>query len=148
MARSRRRLRPTTEAWSSADAPRGGGPKGLRPDPGVGRALTLRPASLPDVAIRRALRAGFGSAARLLRLDPDENVAPERVELSRAGALGAPQFGFDALDRVLRPDCATSSSTPHPRTRMRMRCSCGEGEGVKSLWRSILDIGGEYVWKG
>jgi hypothetical protein len=21
-----------------------------------------------------------------------------------------------------------------------MRCSCGEGEGVKSLWRSILDI--------
>jgi hypothetical protein len=40
----------------------------------------------------------------LLRLDPDENVAPERVELSRAGALGAPQFGFDALDGVFRPE--------------------------------------------
>jgi len=39
-----------------------------------------------------------------LRLDPDENAAPERVELSRAGALGAPQFGFDALDGVFRPE--------------------------------------------
>jgi hypothetical protein len=57
------------------------------------------------VATRHALRAGFAFPRLvLLRLDPDENVAPERVELSRAGALGAPQFGFDALDGVFRPE--------------------------------------------
>jgi hypothetical protein len=39
-----------------------------------------------------------------LRLDPDENGAPERVEFARAGALGASQFGFHAPDRVLRPE--------------------------------------------
>ena len=39
-----------------------------------------------------------------LRLDPDENGAPERVELSGADALGASQFGFHALDRVLHPE--------------------------------------------
>jgi hypothetical protein len=55
--------------------------------------------------MRHALRGGFAFPLPvLLRLDPDENVAPERVELSRAGALGAPQFGFDALDGVFRPE--------------------------------------------
>src|SRR3984957_18864359 len=55
--------------------------------------------------MRHALRWGFAFPLPvLLRLDPHENVAPERVELSRAGALGAPQFGFDALDGVFRPE--------------------------------------------
>jgi hypothetical protein len=89
--------------------------------------------------MRRALRVGFAFPLLvLLRLDPDANVAPERVELSRAGALGAPQFGFDALDGVFRPESRNEFLDATPETRMRMRCSCGEG--VKSLWRSILDI--------
>ena len=50
------------------------------------------------------VRASLFRGSCCLRLDPDENVAPERVELSRAGALGAPQFGFDALDGVFRPE--------------------------------------------
>jgi hypothetical protein len=55
--------------------------------------------------MRHALRWGFAFPLPvLLRLDPHENVAPERVELSRAGALSAPQFGFDALDGVFRPE--------------------------------------------
>jgi hypothetical protein len=53
------------------------------------------PTLLPGVATRHALRAGFAFPRLvLLRLDPDENVAPERVELSRA----------DALDGVFRPE--------------------------------------------
>src|ERR1700677_970207 len=39
-----------------------------------------------------------------LRLDPNENGAPEGVKLSRAGALGAARFAFEALDRGLRPE--------------------------------------------
>jgi hypothetical protein len=52
-------------------------------------------------------RASFGLRVPplvCLRLDPDENGAPERVEFARAGALGASQFGFHAPDRVLRPE--------------------------------------------
>jgi hypothetical protein len=55
-------------------------------------------------APRPSLGLRFSAAPVLLRLDPHENVAPERVELSRAGALSAPQFGFDALDGVFRPE--------------------------------------------
>jgi hypothetical protein len=89
-------------------------------------------------APRPSLGLRFSAAPVLLRLDPHENVAPERVELSRAGALSAPQFGFERLMAFSVPNRVTSSSTPHPRTRMTMRCSCCEG--VKSLWRSILEI--------
>jgi hypothetical protein len=93
------------------------------------------------VATRHALRAGFAFPRLvLLRLDPDENVAPERVELSRAGALGAPQFGFDALDGVFRPESRNEFLDAAPEDALRMRCLCGEGEGVQSLRRSILDI--------
>jgi hypothetical protein len=66
------------------------GPKGLRPIPEVGRDLIVRPFVIPPFVC--------------LRLDPDENGAPERVELSGAEALGASQFGFHALDRVLHPE--------------------------------------------
>jgi hypothetical protein len=60
---------------------------------------------LLGAAMCRALRAGFVVPPLVcLRLDPDENGAPESVELSRAGAPGALQFGFDALDGVFRPE--------------------------------------------
>jgi hypothetical protein len=60
---------------------------------------------LLGAAMSRAVRAGFVVPPLVcLRLDPDENGAPERVELSRAGAPGAPQFSFDALDGVFRPE--------------------------------------------
>jgi hypothetical protein len=63
----------------------------------------------------RALRAGFVVPPLVcLRLDPDENGALERVELSRAGAPGAPQFGFDALDRVFRPASRNELLDPAP----------------------------------
>jgi hypothetical protein len=39
-----------------------------------------------------------------LGLDPGFHGAPEGIELSGAGALGASHFGFDALDRVLHSD--------------------------------------------
>ena len=61
-------------------------------------------------------------------------------ELSRAGALGASQFGFDALYRVLRPEpCDELLDAAAKGARMRMRCS--SREDVRWLWRSILDIG-------
>ena len=86
--------------------PRGRGPNGLRPNREGRAPLILR----PPVVTRRGHRLGASCGRRVpplvrfrFRLDPDEDGAPESVELSRAGALGASQFGFDALDRVVRP---------------------------------------------
>ena len=76
----------------------------------------------------------------LLRLDPHENVAPERVELSRAGALSAPQFGFDALDGVFRPELRNEFLDATPEDAHEDALFVWRGRGVKSLWRSILDI--------
>src|SRR5271169_5546488 len=58
---------------------------------------------------RRGHRLGASCGLRVprlvcLRLDPNENGAPEGVKLSRAGALGAAQFAFEALDRGLRSE--------------------------------------------
>jgi hypothetical protein len=66
----------------------------------------------------RAFRAGFVIPLfNCLGLDSDENAAPKCVKLSRAGAPGAPQFGFDAFDRVLRPELRDAA----PRRRIRGR---------------------------
>jgi hypothetical protein len=85
----------------------GGGPNGLRPNREHRAPLILR----PPVVTRHGHRLGASCWPRVpspvrfsFRFDPDEDGAPERVELSGAGALGASQFGFDALDRVVRPE--------------------------------------------
>ena len=111
---------------------KGGGRKAFARTREVGRDLIVRPFVVPPFVC--------------LRLDPDENGAPERVELSGAEALGASQFGFHAL-AFCAPTCATSSSTPQSRARVRKRCCRAEGEGVKSLWRSILDMRIEGDWR-
>jgi hypothetical protein len=73
-----------TGACSSADAPNGGGSERSPPQPRTSRApLILR----PRVIARRGHvpRASYGLRIPPLvcvRLDPDENGAPERVELS------------------------------------------------------------------
>ena len=76
----------------------------------------------------------------LLRLDPDENVAPERVELSRAGALGAPQFGFDALDGVFRPESRNEFLDAATEEAHEDALFMWRGRGRKVVWRLILDI--------
>ena len=128
-----------TGACSSAD-PRGGGPKGVRPDP----ERRARPefcvrASLPGVAMCRALRAGFvfrcsSVSVSILTRTALQNVWSfrERARLARRNSVSTRLIAFSA------PNRATSSSTPHPKARTRMRCAFGEG--VRSLWRSILDI--------
>jgi hypothetical protein len=122
-------------AWSSAVASSGGGPKGLRPN------LERRP---PHCSARpcpgRFVRASWfrrsSVSVSILTRTALQNAWSfrERARLARRNSVSTRLMAFSAPNRV------TSSSTPHPRTRMRMRCSCGEGEGVKSLWRSILDI--------
>ena len=82
-----------------------------------------------------------------LRLDLDENGAPERVELSGAEALGASQFGFDALDRVLHPELSDEFLDAAVKGAREEALCRAEGEGVKSLWRSILDIRIEGDWR-
>ena len=72
-----------TGACSSADAPRGGGPKGLRLNPGRRAALIL----CRRVMTRRGRVPRVSCGLRVpplvcFRLDPDKNGAPERVELS------------------------------------------------------------------
>ena len=72
-----------------------------------------------------------------LRLDSDENGAPERVELSRAGAPGASQFGFHAPHRVLRPE---------PRDEFLDVAPKGAHEDGLFLWRGrevavAIDLG-------
>ena len=121
-----------TGACSSADGPRGGGPKGLRP--------TRSRASLPGVAMCRALRAGFVFRRSSVSVSIVTRTAlqntwsfRERARLARRNSVSTRLMAFSC------PSRATSSSTPQPRARMRMRCSFGEG--VRSLWRSILDIG-------
>jgi hypothetical protein len=93
------------------------------------------------VATRHALRAGFAFPRLvLLRLDPDENVAPERVELSRAGAFGAPQFGFDALDGVFRPESRNEFLDAATEEAHEDALFMWRGRGRKVVWRLILDI--------
>ena len=117
-------------------------PKGVRkasaPDPERRAPLILR----PRVMTRRGHmpRASCGLRVPLLvrlRLDPDENGAPERVELSRAGAPSASQFGFHALDRVLRPEPRDQSLDAAPK---------GAHEDTLFLWRGrevavAIDLG-------
>jgi hypothetical protein len=72
-----------------------------------------------------------------LCLDSDENGAPERVELSRAGALGASQFGFHSPHRVLRPE---------PRDEFLDVAPKGAHEDGLFLWRGrevavAIDLG-------
>jgi hypothetical protein len=62
----------------------------------------------------------------------------ERTRLARRNSV------LMRLIAIFAPNRATSSSTPHP----RMRCSFGKGEGVRSLWRSILDMRVECARKG
>ena len=99
-------------------------------------------ASLPGVAICRALRAGFVFRRSSVSVSILTRTAlqsawgfRERARLARRNSVST------RLIAVSAPSRATSSSTPYPRARVRMRCSCAEGEGLKSLWRSILDIG-------
>jgi len=132
-----------TGAYSSADAPKGRGSETPPPRPRTSRAtLILR----PRVIIRRGHtpRASCGLRVPLLvrlRLDLDGNGAPERVELSRAGAPGASQFGFQALDRILRPE---------PRDEFLDAAPKGAHEGALFLWRGgevavAIDLG--HRWR-
>ena len=80
----RKRLTPRRGACSSADAPKGRGSERPPPQPRTSRApLILR----PRVITRRGHMPRASCGLRVpplvrLRLDPDENGAPERVELS------------------------------------------------------------------
>jgi hypothetical protein len=62
------------------------------------------------------------------------------MKLSGAGALGASHFGFDALDRVLYSDLSDELLEAAAEGAREEALLPTEGEGVKSLWRSILDM--------
>ena len=145
----RRRLTSTT-GRSPADAPKGRGSERLRSDLERRAPLTLRPRI---IIIRRGQmpRAFCGIRVPLcVRLNSIlmrtalQNVWSfrERARLARRNSVSTRLIAFSA------PSRARSSSTRHPRTRVRTRCSSREGEGVKSLWRSILDMRIKRVRKG
>jgi hypothetical protein len=80
---SRRRLTPRRGHGRRLTPPRGGGPKGVRPNPERRARLILR----PRVITRRGHMPRPSCGLHIpplvrLRLDPGENGAPERVELS------------------------------------------------------------------
>src|ERR1700722_16614134 len=122
-------------AWASPVAPSGGGPKGLRPNP-ERRPPHCSARPCPGRFVRASWFRRSSVSVSILTRTALQNAWSfrERARLARRNSVSTRLMAFSAPNRV------TSSSTPHPRTRMRMRCSCGEGEGVKSLWRSILDI--------